>query len=101
MNELEVWGRRSVPLVPSREQRAHAGAMTKVAHSAQETALRVDAAAAITARIFDRAAALDAQRQALAHNNPTLDAVLMRIEVGFAVTAEALQRESSGNGFRL
>lgn len=92
MNDLELWGRRPAALVPSREERAHQKAMQGIVHEAQESAMKVDAEAAVTARIMERAADLDAHRLALAKNNPTLDAVLTRIEVNFAIKAEQHQR---------
>lgn len=92
MNELERWGTRPASIIPSREERAHGHAMQAVVYEAKQAALRVDAEAAVTSRIMDRAADLDAHRVALARNNPTLDAVLIRIELGFAVKAEQHQR---------
>ena len=93
MNELERWGTRPASIIPSRQERAHGQAVQAIIYDAKEAALRVDAEAAVTSRIMDRAADLDAHRIALAHNNPTLDAVLMRIEVGFAIKAEQHQRD--------
>jgi hypothetical protein len=101
MNELERWGNHSRPtgLVKSRDDRAHARAVAAVIHEARETAVKIDAAAANTGRVMDRLAALDSQRHSLANGNPTLDAVLMRIEVGFAIVSEQhLRNQNAGFG---
>lgn len=93
MNDLERWGQRPTSIIASREERGHTKKMDAIVFEAQETALQIDADAAVTSRIMDRAASLNAHRIALAQGNPTLDAVLMRIEIGFAIKAEQRQRE--------
>lgn len=99
MNDLERWATRPTSIVPSREERAHSRAVASAIHNARETAVKIDAAAANTARVMDRIAVLDAQRQALGNGNPALDAVLMRIEVGFAVVSEQhLRNQNAGFG---
>jgi len=98
MNDLERWA-QPAGLMASREDRAHSRAVASVIHNARETAIKIDAAAANTGRAMDRLAALDSQRQALANGNPTLDAVLVRIEVGFAIVSEQhLRSQSAGYG---
>jgi hypothetical protein len=92
VNELERWGLRPSTLVTTREERTHRRNEAVIIYETQETGLRVDAEAAVTSKIMDRVAELDAHRVALAGNNATLDAVLMRVEVGFALKAEQLQR---------
>jgi hypothetical protein len=97
MNELEKWGERS-PRVPSREDRAHGRAVGKVKRDTQMAALTVDAHAALSGRIMERAVDIDNYRRSLAGDDPTLNAVLTRIELGFVTNAERIQR-SFGSEF--
>lgn len=66
MNDLERWGQPSTSIIVSREERGHTKKMDAIVFEAQETALQIDADAAVTSRIMDRAASLDAHRVALA-----------------------------------
>lgn len=100
MNDLERWGKRTQSIIPSREERVHNQAMQAVTYDARETALRLDAEAAITARFMDRAVDIDQHRKALAGDDPVLNAVLMRIELGFVAKGEQHQR-GFGAGLRL
>lgn len=91
-NELERWANPSSNLVPSREERAHRREMAKVVRETREAGLRVDANAALTGRIMERAVDIDGYRKQLANGDPVLDAVLTRIEIGFVDKAERIQR---------
>lgn len=93
MNDLERWGSRSQSIIPSRDERAHAVAVRRIVHEAKETRLKVDAAAAVTAYLMDRAVDLDNHRRNLAGDDPTLNAVLTRIELGFVAKGEQYQRD--------
>lgn len=91
MNDLERWGERS-SRVPSRDDRAHGRAVAKVVRDTQFAATKVDAEAALTGRIMERAVDIDNYRRSLAGGDPTLNAVLTRIELGFVSKAERIQR---------
>lgn len=95
MNDLERWGTRPQSILASREDRAHERAVRAVSRDTREAALRMDAEAAVAARFMDRAVDLDNHRKALAGDDPVLNAVLMRIELGFMFKGERHQR-----GFR-
>lgn len=90
-SELERWA-KSQSLVPSRDERQHARAVSKLVREAQFHGLKVDAEAALTGRIMERAVDLDNYRKQLAGGDPVLDAVLTRIEVGFVDKALRTQR---------
>jgi len=93
MNELERWGNRPQSIIPTRQQRAHNAAVQSIVYEAKETRLKVDAAAAVTAYVMDRAVDLDTHRRNLAGDDPTLNAVLTRIELGFVTKGEQYQRD--------
>ncbi|MBO0983658.1 hypothetical protein [Rathayibacter sp. SD072] len=69
----------------------HSSAVRKVVYDARESKLKIDAAAAVTAHLMDRAVDLDNHRRNLAGNDPTLNAVLTRIELGFVAKGEQYQ----------
>ena len=91
--ELERWASPGNNLIPSREQREHNKAMQKVVRETKLNGLKVDAEAALTGRIMERAVDIDAYRKALANGDPVLDAVLSRIEVNFVDKAARIQRQ--------
>lgn len=91
-NELQRWAEQRSALVPSRAEREHARAMGEVVRKTRLAGLQVDAEAAVTGRIMERAVDLDAYRKQLANGDPVLDAVLARIEVNFVDKAARLQR---------
>lgn len=93
MSELERWAGPSSGLIPSRDERNHKKAVDKLVRETQFAGLKVDAEAALTGRIMERAVDLDAYRRNLANGDPVLDAVLTRIEVGFVDKAGRLQRQ--------
>lgn len=93
MNELERWANRSQSIIPSREERAHNTAVRRITYDARETRLKIDAAAAVTVHLMERAVDLDHHRRNLAGDDPTLNAVLTQIELGFVVKGEQYQRE--------
>ncbi len=93
-NELERWangGRAISPLV-SRAERTHQKAVAHLVRETKFNGLKVDAEAALTGRIMERAVDLDQYRKSLANGDPVLDAVLTRIEVGFVDKAGRIQR---------
>ncbi|GAC50991.1 hypothetical protein [Gordonia aichiensis] len=92
-NELERWGSPSSNLVPSRAERAHRKAVERLTQDTRYAGLRVDAEAALTGRIMERAVDIDGYRKQLANGDPVLDAVLTRIEIGFVDKAERIQRK--------
>lgn|GEM_PF-5951029 len=93
MNELEKWGSRPASIVPSREERAHNQSVRTIVFDAKEAALKIDASAAVTAHLMERAVDLDNHRRNLAGNDATLNAVLTRIELGFVAQGEKHQRD--------
>lgn len=90
-NELERWA-ASDGLVPSREARQHKRAINGLIRETQFAGLRVDAEAALTGRIMERAVDIDQYRKALAGNDETLNMVLTRIELNFVDKAQRVQR---------
>lgn len=91
-NELERWGNASKNIIPSKEERAHRRELDKIVRETKRAGLQVDAEAALTGRIMERAVDLDTYRRSLANGDPVLDAVLTRIEVGFVVKAQRIQK---------
>ena len=100
MSELERWAECRSSLVPSREDRANKKAVAHLVRETKFAGLKVDAEAALTGRIMERAVDVDGYRRALANGDPTLDAVLTRIEIGFVDKAVRIQR-SFGSEFPL
>lgn len=92
MSELERWANRSPGLLPSKDERTHQRAVANLVRETKLGGLKIDAEAALTGRIMERAVDLDAYRRSLANGDPILDAVLTRIEVGFVDKAERIQR---------
>ncbi len=93
MSELERWASPSSRIVPSRDERNHRRAVDKLVHETRFAGLQVDAEAALTGRIMERAVDLDSYRKQLASGDPVLDAVLTRIEVNFVDKAGRIQRQ--------
>ena len=91
-SELERWASPSSNIIPSRDERNHRKDLAKVVRDTQLAGLQVDAEAALTGRIMERAVDLDGYRKQLANGEPILDAVLTRIEVGFVDKACRNQR---------
>ncbi|WP_022907528.1 hypothetical protein [Curtobacterium sp. B18] len=100
MNDLEQWGKRSSGFAVNRTERTHNQAMQNIVNEAREVGMRLDAEAAVAARFMERAVDLDNHRKALAGDDPTLNAVLLRIELGFVAKGERHQR-GFNSGFRL
>lgn len=93
-NELERWATDGGSgLVPRREDRQHKKAVGKLVRETQFAGLRIDAEAALTGRIMERAVDIDQYRKSLAGNDETLNMVLTRIEVGFVEKAQRVQRQ--------
>lgn len=88
MSELERWASPSRGLVPSRDERTHKKAVERLVNETKFAGLKVDAEAALTGRIMERAVNLDNYRKSLANGDP----VLTRIEVGFVDKAQRVQR---------
>jgi hypothetical protein len=93
VNELERWANRSQSIIPSRDERAHTTAVRKIVYDARESKVKIDAAAAVTVHLMERAVDLDNHRRNLAGDDPTLNAVLTRIELGFVAKGEQYQRD--------
>ena len=91
-HELEEWGSKGSSMIPSRDERAHAKQVAKLVRETRHAGLKVDANAALTGRIMERAVDIDGYRKPLANGDPVLDAVLARIEIGFVDKAERVQR---------
>ncbi len=93
MNELEQWGNGSAGLAPRRNKHAHDQVVKRIMFDAKEVALKIDATAAVTEHLMDRAVRVDQYRRNLAGNDPTLNAILTRIELGFVAAGERYQRD--------
>ena len=91
MNELQLWGNRS-SIIPSKDERLHQRAVAGLVRETKFVGLKVDADAALTGRIMERAVDIDQYRKTLAGNNETLNAVLTRIELNFVDKAARHQR---------
>jgi len=91
MNELERWGNRS-SLIPSKDERLNTRAIAGLVRETKFAGLKVDAEAALTGRIMERAVDIDQYRKTLAGNDETLNAVLTRIELNFVDKAARHQR---------
>lgn len=99
-NELERWATSSSRLVLTRDERNHRRALDKLTNETRFAGLKVDAEAALTGRIMERAVDIDSYRKQLANGDPVLDAVLTRIEVNFVDKASRIQR-NFGSAFPL
>lgn len=100
MSELERWADSSKSVIPSREERAYKKAVDSKVRETKFAGLQVDAEAALTGRIMERAVDIDSYRKQLANGDPVLDAVLTRIEVNFVDKASRIQR-NFGSAFPL
>jgi hypothetical protein len=100
MSELARWANPSTNRLPSKEERQHAKAVEAMVRETKLAGIRVDAEAALTGRIMERAVDLDDYRKSLANGDPVLDAVLTRIEVNFVDKAARVQK-SFGSEFPL
>lgn len=90
---LQSWAEgRPSGIVASREERHHRKEVDNLVRETRLNGLKVDAEAALTGRIMERAVDIDSYRRALANGDPTLDAVLTRIEIGFVDKAVRIQR---------
>lgn len=67
MSELERWASPSRGLVPSRDERTHRKAVDRLVNETKFAGLKVDAEAALTGRIMERAVDLDNYRRSLAN----------------------------------
>lgn len=92
MSELERWANPSRSLIPSRDERSHKKQVERLFNETKFAGLKVDAEAALTGRIMERAVDLDNYRKSLANGDPILDAVLTRIEIGFVDKAQRVQK---------
>lgn len=100
MSELERWADSSKSVIPSRDERAYKKAVDNKVRETRFAGLQVDAEAALTGRIMERAVDIDSYRKQLANGDPVLDAVLTRIEVNFVDKASRIQR-NFGSAFPL
>ncbi|GAA1508665.1 hypothetical protein [Nocardioides humi] len=92
-SELERWAKPQQSIIVSREERQHNKAVAGLVRETKLAGLKVDAEAALTGRIMERAVDLDQYRQQLANGDPVLDAVLTRIEIGYVDKAVRIQRQ--------
>lgn len=92
MNELTQWGGGG-GLEPRRPSRGIKREGRDIVERTRKTALEVDALTALYGRAMERTVDLDHHRQALASNNPELNAVLIRLELGFVANVESKLRE--------
>lgn len=93
MNELERWAKPTSAIIPSKDQRQHQKAVSRLVMETKINGLKVDAEAALTGRIMERTVDLDHYRRQLADGDPVLDAVLTKIEVGYVDKAIRTQRQ--------
>jgi len=97
VSELARWANPQQSLLPSKEERTHSKAVANLVRETRFAGLKVDAEAALTGRIMERAVDLDGYRRGLANGDPVLDAVLTRIEVNFVDKAARIQRHSAAS----
>lgn len=100
MSELERWANPSKSVIPSRDERAYKRSAERKVYETRLAGLQIDAEAALTGRIMERAVDIDSYRKQLANGDPVLDAVLTRIEVNFVDKASQVQR-NFGSAFPL
>lgn len=91
-NELIRWATPQQPIITNRDERQHNRAVANLVRETKFAGLKVDAEAALTGRIMERAVDLDSYRKTLANGDPVLDAVLTRIEVNFVDKASRIQK---------
>lgn len=91
-SELERWAKPQQSIMPSRDERQHNKSVANLVRETKLAGLQVDAEAALTGRIMERAVDLDTYRKSLANGDPVLDAVLTRIEIGYVDKAVRIQR---------
>lgn len=92
MNELERWAAGPSSIIPSRAERESKRAVEHLVRETKFAGLKVDAEAALTGRIMERAVDIDQYRKTLAGTDETLNAVLTRIELNFVDKAARHQR---------
>ena len=92
MNELQRWAAGTSSIVPSKVERQHNRAVANLVRETKFAGLKVDAEAALTGRIMERAVDIDQYRKSLAGNDETLNMVLTRIELGFVEKAQRVQK---------
>ncbi len=92
MNELQRWASGSSNIVPSKDERQHNRAVANLVRETKFAGIKVDAEAALTGRIMERAVDIDQYRKSLAGNDETLNMVLTRIELGFVEKAQRVQK---------
>lgn len=92
MNELQKWASGGSQVVPSKDERQHNRAVANLVRETKFAGLRVDAEAAITGRIMERAVDIDQYRKNLAGNDETLNMVLVKIELGMVEKMQRVQK---------
>ncbi len=92
-NEIDRWAKPQQSLLPSREERQHSKAVANLVRETKFAGLKVDAEAALTGRIMERAVDLDQYRHQIAGGDPLLDSILAQIEAGYITKALRIQRE--------
>jgi hypothetical protein len=92
MNELQRWAAGPSAVVPSKGERVHKRAVANLVRETKLAGLKVDAEAALTGRIMERAVDIDQYRKSLAGNDETLNMVLTRIELGFVEKVQRVQK---------
>jgi hypothetical protein len=92
MNELQKWAAGASSVVSSKDERLHNKAVANLVRETKFAGLKVDAEAALTGRIMERAVDIDQYRKSLAGNDETLNMVLTRIEIGFVEKAQRVQK---------
>lgn len=91
-NELQRWAAGAAAAVPSKDERQHKKAVANLVRETKFAGLKVDAEAALTGRIMERAVDIDQYRKSLAGNDETLNMVLTRIELGFVEKVQRVQK---------
>lgn len=92
MSSMELHQQASAQRLPAREQRRHNNAVARVVADTKLTAVKVDAEAALTGRMMERAVDIDDYRRSLAGNDETKNAILTRLEMTFINKVERIQR---------
>ncbi|MBB2893167.1 hypothetical protein [Flexivirga oryzae] len=92
MSSMELHRQGSGQRLPVREQKQHNNAVARVVADTKLTAVKVDAEAALTGRMMERAVDIDDYRHALVGGDETKNAILTRLEMTFIGKVERIQR---------
>lgn len=101
MNEIDLLrGQRPGALLPTRAEKQHNQTVQAIVFKAKETALELDASAALTSRAMEHTVDLYKYGQSLSGEDPMLAGAMNRLVGNFLASAERRQR-AHDSGFGL